>query len=143
MLLLLLATLNLYLQTPIRLLQLLHGNHLWIGHANHVRMISSYKYKSILFKSPFYYKHWTKKWSFPLRISSVNVTKVSCGSGHIYWKNPSWKTSLFVQWSFSNKRSCHDGKFEMKFIYPIVHIILIKVLSLLFKFSINSDMPEN
>ena len=31
-----------------------------------------------------------KKWSFPLRISPVNVTKfvVSCGFGHIYWRNP-------------------------------------------------------
>ena len=31
-----------------------------------------------------------KKWHFPLRISSVNVTKsaVSCGFGHIYWRNP-------------------------------------------------------
>ena len=31
-----------------------------------------------------------KKWSFPLRISSVNVTKspVSCRFGHIYWSNP-------------------------------------------------------
>ena len=29
-----------------------------------------------------------KKWSFPLRISSVNVTKslISSGFGHIYWK---------------------------------------------------------
>ena len=44
--------------------------------------------------------HCTKKWSFPLRISSVNVTKsaVSCGFGHIYWRNPYWKTSFFVQW---------------------------------------------
>ena len=41
-----------------------------------------------------------KKRSFPLRISSVNVTKsaVSCGFGHIYWKNPELKTSFFVQW---------------------------------------------
>ena len=35
---------------------------------------------------------WTlhKKWSFPLRISSVNVTKsvASCGFSHIYWRNP-------------------------------------------------------
>ena len=40
-----------------------------------------------------------KKWSFPLRISSVNVTKfaVSCGSGHIYCRNPSWKTLFFMQ----------------------------------------------
>ena len=38
-----------------------------------------------------------KKWSFLLRISSVNVTKSlgilvkllgNCGFGHIYWKNP-------------------------------------------------------
>ena len=36
---------------------------------------------------------------FSLRISSVNVTKseVSCGFGHIYWRNPWWKTSCFVQ----------------------------------------------
>ena len=36
------------------------------------------------------YKHCTKKWSFPLRISSVNViiSSISCGFGHIYWRNP-------------------------------------------------------
>ena len=30
-----------------------------------------------------------KKWSFPLMISSVNVTKSArnCGFGHIYWRN--------------------------------------------------------
>ena len=37
---------------------------------------------------------WTlhKKWSFLLRISSVNVTKpaVNCGFGHNYWRNPQW-----------------------------------------------------
>ena len=40
-----------------------------------------------------------KKWSFPLRNSSVNVTKsvVTSGFGHIYWINPYWKTSFFVQ----------------------------------------------
>ena len=40
-----------------------------------------------------------KKWSFSLSIYSVNVTKsaVSCRFGHIYWRNPEWKTSLFVQ----------------------------------------------
>ena len=36
--------------------------------------------------------YWTlhKKWSFPLRISSLNVTKSAgnCGFGHIYWRNP-------------------------------------------------------
>ena len=34
-----------------------------------------------------------KKWSYPFRISSVNVTKF----GRIYWRNPYWKTSFFVQ----------------------------------------------
>ena len=31
-----------------------------------------------------------KKWSFKLRISSVNVTKYAgnCWFGHIYWINP-------------------------------------------------------
>ena len=38
-----------------------------------------------------------KKWSFWLRVSSVNVTKSAeiCGFGRIYWNNPSWKTSFF------------------------------------------------
>ena len=48
-----------------------------------------------------------KKWSFPLRISSVNVTKpvVSCGFGHIYWRNTKWKTSFFVQCLFLGDKS--------------------------------------
>ena len=31
-----------------------------------------------------------KKWSFPLRISPVNViiSAGTCGFGHIYWRNP-------------------------------------------------------
>ena len=35
-----------------------------------------------------------QKWSFPLKISSVNVTKSAenCGFGHIYWRNPQWQT---------------------------------------------------
>ena len=43
--------------------------------------------------------HCTKKWSFSLRTSSVNVTKssVSCRFGHIYRRNPQWKDSFFVQ----------------------------------------------
>ena len=41
------------------------------------------------------------KRSIPLWISSINVTKSAgnCGFGHIYWRNPLWKTSLFVQWN--------------------------------------------
>ena len=36
---------------------------------------------------------------FPLAISSVNATKsaLSCGFGHIYRRNPQWKTLFFVQ----------------------------------------------
>ena len=39
-----------------------------------------------------------KKWSFLLRISSVNVTKstVSFGFGHIYRRNPQWKKLHFL-----------------------------------------------
>ena len=46
-----------------------------------------------------------KKWSFPLRIFSLNVTKfaLSCGFDHIYWRNPKWKTSFFVEWSLREK----------------------------------------
>ena len=34
-----------------------------------------------------------KKWSFSLRVSSVNVTKSAgnCGFSHIDWRNPSWE----------------------------------------------------
>ena len=39
-----------------------------------------------------------KKWSFPLRIFSVNETKSAenYGFGDQCWRNPSWKTSFFV-----------------------------------------------
>ena len=45
-----------------------------------------------------------KKWSFPLRISSVNVTKSAgnCGFGHINWRNPLWKTSFFCAAALSD-----------------------------------------
>ena len=48
-----------------------------------------------------------KKWSFQLRISSVNVTKYTgnCGFGHIYWKDPWFKNSFFVQCSLIFKAS--------------------------------------
>ena len=41
-----------------------------------------------------------KKWSFPLRIALINVTKSAenCEFGHIYWINPRRKTSFSVQW---------------------------------------------
>ena len=49
-----------------------------------------------------------KKWSFPLRISSVNVTKSAASSrfNHIYWRNPYSKTSFFVQCTFREESYC-------------------------------------
>ena len=68
-----------------------------------------------------------KEWSFPLRISSVNVTKsaVSCGFGHIYWRKSQWKTSYFVQcyisafprrgwWAFSSITNTKKEKVTKK-----------------------------
>ena len=48
-----------------------------------------------------------KKWSFPSRISSANVTKSAgnWGFGHTYWGNPKWETSFFVQWRLSDASS--------------------------------------
>ena len=43
--------------------------------------------------------------SIPLRISSVNVTKsaVNYGFRHIYWENPSWKSSFLCgEWCIIN-----------------------------------------
>ena len=67
-------------------------------------------------------KHCTNKWSFPLRISSVNVTKfaVSCGFGHIYWRNPRWKTLFFVQWKFYF--------FNVNFLLPVFFPKIVKNL---------------
>ena len=41
--------------------------------------------------------HYTKIWSFPFRISSVNVTKsaIPCGFGHIYWKKSLMENFIF------------------------------------------------
>ena len=70
--------------------------------------------------------HCTKKWSFPLSISSVNVTKsvIPCGFGHIFWGNSSWKTSFFVQWY----------KFD-HFLPPTQFIGVIVIFAKTFKFS--------
>ena len=38
-----------------------------------------------------------KKYSFPLKTSQVNVTEstVSCGFGHMYWRNPLMENFIF------------------------------------------------
>ena len=63
-----------------------------------------------------------KTWSIPLRISSVNMTTFAgnCGFGHIYWRNPYWKTSFFVQCYFhiSNCNNARDF-FKLKIISAV------------------------
>ena len=65
-----------------------------------------------------------KKWSFSLRISSVNVTKSAgkCRFGHIYWGNPSWETLFFVQCSFSQR----------SFIVPRVDVRIVRKIARVF-----------
>ena len=62
-------------------------------------IMSNKRYSQIL---PFTDKRIKDAWlhkSFPLRISSVNVTNSTenCGFAHIYCRSPEWKTSFFVQ----------------------------------------------
>ena len=54
-----------------------------------------------------------KKWSFPLRISSVNMTKSTgdCGFGHIYWRNPSWKLHFLCSVSSTHYTPVLQGLF--------------------------------
>ena len=67
----------------------------------HVKIAKGFLWKDIIF---------TAQTSFPLTIFSVNVTESlgNCTLGHIYWTNPKWKTSFFVQWK--NRKS--EGKCE-------------------------------
>ena len=53
-----------------------------------------------LFRTNFFDSSLYKKLSFRLTLSLVNVNKsaVSCRFGQIYWRNPYWKISFFVQW---------------------------------------------
>ena len=55
-----------------------------------------------------------KKWSFPSRISSVNVTKSTgnCGFSHIYWRNPYGKLLLFVQQYQPNNDSASPSRYR-------------------------------
>ena len=103
----------------------------------HVRAVFSYQ--SFFFnkyrKNP--HKTLHKKWSFPFRVSSVNVTKSadSCGFGHICWRNPKWKNSFFVQW---NEFFFFWEKEHRKIIQMIQEEILHQVLSLQKYYHINT-----
>ena len=66
-----------------------------------------------------------KNQSFPLKISSKNVSKstISCRFGHIYWRNPQWKSLFFAQKSLWTQtdfgdfraRSCRSSRSQMFF----------------------------
>ena len=58
-----------------------------------------------------------KKWSFPLRISSVIVTKseVFCGFGQIYWRNPSFMQCCGI-WKIEKKFLCLYWKKPYEFL---------------------------
>ena len=57
--------------------------------AKPVTVICDFSVSLNKFPSTFKWAALHKEWSFSLRISPVNVTKsvVSCGFGHIYWRN--------------------------------------------------------
>ena len=59
-----------------------------------------------------------KKWSCSLRISSVNVTNsaVSCGFGHIYWRNPQWKTYFLCSAKVCNGENLQWSRLEISLI---------------------------
>ena len=59
----------------------------WLNKKSHFKIRNTaQKSESFSFRKDL---HCTKKWSFPLRFSSVNVTKsvAICWFGHIYWRN--------------------------------------------------------
>ena len=69
-------------------------------------MYFCYRFSAFICTAFFWTRKWytAQKWSFPLRISSVNVNKsVSCGFGHIYWRNPTLKTSFLCSGIYSLK----------------------------------------
>ena len=95
-----------------------------------------------------------RKWSFPLRISSVNVTKSAgnCGFGQVYWRNPYWKSSDFVQWLYSRSHyknyrwlssifeagntmaSCKIANFCLFFRKTLIHVIFLNEMARTYNF---------
>ena len=74
-------------------------------------------------------QHCTKKWSFPFKMSSVNVTKsaVSCGFGNIYWRNPEWKTLFFL-----HCRKLMTGKYFITYLKTFIISQTLKPLGFLY-----------
>ena len=81
-------------------------------------------------------EHFTK--SFLLTVSLVNVTKSAgnCRFGHIYWRNPSWKTSSLCSagtmfWTFYKHSGWRNyllfrGDLEVNLITYILTVDLVK-----------------
>ena len=83
-----------------------------------------------------------KIWNFPLRISSVNVSKSSrnCRFSHIYWRNPWWKTLFFVQCQHTKARKTQETvSFQQKFNN---HAIFLIYLAFTFLFSQKTKTNE-
>ena len=78
-----------------------------------------------------------KKWSFPLRISPVNVTKsaVSSGFGHICWRILNGELHFFVQWL-----SCF---FEFSFWRKLILHIARVLSTYLHQIKLNANDAEN
>ena len=64
----------------------------------HLKKPWNYKFHLSFIYFFYFFLFHHKKWTFPLRIDSVNGTN-SAGKFtlHIYWRNLWWKTSFFVQ----------------------------------------------
>ena len=63
--------------------------------------------------------HDTKKWSFPLRIYLMNLSKsaVLCEYVHIYYINSEWKSSFFVHWFVQVNRQKTTVKKEITYFF--------------------------
>ena len=63
-----------------------------------------------------------KKWSFPLKISSANVSKctVSCGCGHIYCRNP------FTQYFWITHIQVSKKKKELNRLFSLERTSILK-----------------
>ena len=57
-----------------------------------------------------------KKWSFSFKSFLVYMTKcaVNCRLCHIYWRNPWWKTSFFVQWPLKKNLFFWSNPYKIK-----------------------------
>ena len=57
-----------------------------------------------------------QKLKFPLRISSVSLTKSTgnCRFDHVYWGNPQWKNLFFCAVEFISKQQLSSLRFPTK-----------------------------